>query len=373
MLGITVVNRRATIVGWGKCVPPISLSNSDLERLMETSNDWIVERTGIHNRQLTHVETTDMAELAALRALACAGLDAADLDLVVVATCTPEILCPSVAAMVQDRIGAKNAGAFDLNAACSGFVYGTSVVSGMIESGFAERVLLIGAEKLHFAMDYRDRGTAILFGDGAGAAVFTASTAGDGVLAVDLGADGGKGGTMLIRSMGSRGEPSATNDPEIHSLHFEGQAVFKIAVQGISASASRVLERAGITADDVDLVVPHQANARIIDSATRRLGIDTSRVFVNIDNLGNTAAASIPMAVSDALDAGRVAEGDTVVLTAFGGGVTWGSIALRWGERTKPLGVHEGELPPTDMTCFDLLKDNLEFYSSLHLDEPPVV
>tara|TARA_B100000700_G_scaffold324745_1_gene431701 strand:- start:891 stop:1994 length:1104 start_codon:yes stop_codon:yes gene_type:complete len=365
--------RRATITGWGKCVPPISLSNADLERFMETSDEWIVERTGIRNRQLSHVENTDLAELAALRALACAGLEASELDLVVVATCTPELLCPSVAAMVQDRIGATNAAAFDLNAACSGFVYGTSVVAGMVESGFAERVLLVGAEKLHYAMDYRDRGTAILFGDGAGAAVFEPSSDGDGVLAVDLGADGGKGGTMLIRSMGSRGEPSFTNDPAVFGLHFEGQAVFKIAVQGISASAARVVERAGLATDDIDLVVPHQANARIIDSATRRLGIDSSRVFVNIDNLGNTAAASIPMAISDALDAGRVKAGDHVILTAFGGGVTWGSIALRWGSRTDPVGVHEGELPDTDQNCFELLRDNLDFYAPLHIDKPPVV
>jgi len=367
-----LVTRRATITGWGKCVPPISLSNADLERLMDTSDEWIMERTGIRNRQLAHVETTDMAELAARRALACAGLEASDLDLVVIATCTPELLCPSVAAMVQDRIGATNAAAFDLNAACSGFVYGTSVVASMVESGFAERVLLVGAEKLHYAMDYRDRGTAILFGDGAGAAVFEPSTDGDGVLSVDLGADGGKGGTMVIRSMGSQGEPSPTNDPERFRLHFEGQAVFKIAVQGISASAARVLDRAGLTADDVDLVVPHQANARIIDSATRRLGIEGDRVFVNIGDLGNTAAASIPMAINDALAAGRVSAGDTVVLTAFGGGVTWGSIALKWGARTQPVAVHEGELPPSDMDCFDLLRDNLDFYAGLHADEPPV-
>ncbi len=366
------MSRRAAITGWGKCVPPVSLSNADLEQLMDTSDEWIKERTGISNRQLSHVEMTDLAELAARRALACSGLDAEEIDLVVVATCTPEILCPSVAAMVQDRIGATNAGAFDLNAACSGFVYGTSVVAGMIESGFVDKVLLVGAEKLHFAMDYRDRGTSILFGDGAGAAVFEPSEDGAGVMAVDLGADGGKGGTMLIRCMGSMGEPSPTNDPEVHRLHFEGQAVFKIAVQGISASASRVLDRAGLTADDVDLVVPHQANARIIDSATRRLGIDQSRVFVNIGNLGNTAAASIPMAISDALDSGRVSPGDTVVLTAFGGGVTWGSIALTWGDRTEPVGVHEGELPPTDMTCFDLLQDNLDFFAPLHADDPPV-
>ena len=366
------MSRRAVITGWGKCVPPVSLSNADLETLMDTNDEWIGERTGIRNRQLSHVEMSDLAELAARRALACSGLDADEIDLVVVATCTPEILCPSVAAMVQDRIGASNAAAFDLNAACSGFVYGTSVVASMIESGYADKVLLVGAEKLHFAMDYRDRGTAILFGDGAGAAVFEPSEDGAGVLAVDLGADGGKGGTMVIRSMGSAGEPQATNDPEKYRLYFEGQAVFKIAVQGISGSAARVLERAGLTADDVDLVVPHQANARIIDSATRRLGIEEERVFINIADLGNTAAASIPMALSDALDAGRISAGDTVVLTAFGGGVTWGSIALTWGDRTEPVGVHEGELPPTDMTSLDLLQQNLEFYAPLHADDPPI-
>ena len=363
---------RAVITGWGRCVPPVTLSNADLERLMDTSDEWIVQRTGIHNRRISHVETTDMAELAGRRAMACAGLEADEIDLVVVATCTPELLCPSTAAMVQDRIGATRSAAFDLNAACSGFVYGTSVVAGLIQAGFAEKVLLIGAEKLHYAMDYRDRGTSILFGDGAGAAVFEPSEDGAGVLAVDLGADGGKGSTMLIRSMGSQGEPGPTNDPEVYRLHFEGQAVFKIAVQNISASATRVLERAGLTVDDVDLVVPHQANARIIESATRRLGIDADRVFMNIGELGNTAAASIPMAVSDALDAGRVGPGDTIVLTAFGGGVTWGSIALRWGDRTEPAGDHEGELPETDISVFDLLRENLDFYAPLHADEPPI-
>ena len=364
--------RRAVITGWGRCVPPVTLSNADLERLADTDDEWIVQRTGIRNRRLSHVEATDLAELAARRALACAGMEASDLDLIVVATCTPELLCPSTAATVQDRIGAIGSAAFDLNAACSGFVYGTSVVAGLIQAGFAEKVLLIGAEKLHFAMDYRDRSTSILFGDGAGAAVFEPSEDGAGVLAVDLGADGGKGSTMVIRSMGSQGEPGPTNDPETFRLHFEGQAVFKIAVQNISASARRVLELAGLTADDVDLVVPHQANARIIESATRRLGIEEDRVFMNIAELGNTAAASIPMAISDALDTGRVQPGDTILLTAFGGGVTWGSIALKWGDRTQPVGVHEGELPDTDMTVFDLLRENLDFYAPLHADEPPI-
>jgi len=368
----------AVITGWGKCVPPVELTNRDLEQVMDTSDDWIRERTGIGSRRIAHCEGTDLGEVAARRALAAAGLEPGDLDLIVVASTTPELLCPSVAAMLQERLGASNAAAFDLNAACSGFVYATANVTGMIESGFAQRVLVVGCEKLHIAMDYRDRSTAILFGDGAGAAVFEACESGDGqpgVLSVDLGADGTKGGTMVVQALGSRGDPYGALEPEDLRLHFEGQAVFKIAVQGIAASATRALERAGYGADDVDVVIAHQANARIIDAATRRLGIDGDRVFVNIENLGNTAAASVPMAIADACDAGRISPGDLVVLTAFGGGVTWGSIVLRWGDRVERLGTSEAELAPTEAGVFDLLESNLRFYAELHGRSPddPVV
>ncbi len=359
---------RAVITGWGKCVPPLRLTNADLEQLCDTSDEWIVERTGISERRISHVETTDLAELAGRRALACAGVDAADLDLIVVATCTPEILSPSTAAMLEDRLGADHAAAFDLNAACSGFAYSTSVVTGMIESGFARKVLVIGAEKIHYVLDYRDRATCILFGDGAGAAVYEAADddelgAGAGVLSVDLGADGAHGDSILIESMGSKGNLARNVDPDDARLHFSGQTVFKIAVQGIAGSAARAIERAGLTADDVDLVVPHQANARIIESATRRLGIGPDRVFTNIAQHGNTSAASIPMALHDALGEGRLPPGGLVVLTAFGGGITWGSVVLRWGDRIEPLGTHEGELPPTDASVLDLLQPNLDFFA----------
>ena len=363
------MTRRAAITGWGKCVPPVQLTNEDLERLCDTSDEWITERTGISSRHISHVETTDLGEVAARRALACAGVAAADLDLIVVATLTPEIPCPSTGAMLEERLGAENAAAFDMNAACSGFVYATSVVTGMIESGFAERVLLVGAEKLSYVIDYQDRATSVLFADGAGAAVFEPSESGAGVLSVDLGSDGFKGRTMVIRAMGTQGAPSAVNEPAVDRLHFEGQAVFKIAVTGMAASASRALERAGLGADDVNLVVPHQANGRIIDAATRRLGIDPDRVFVNIATHGNTAAASIPMALTDAIDADRVSPGDILVLPAFGGGVTWGSIVLRWGERTEPVGTCDAELPSTDSSVFDLLQSNLEFFAPLHVAE----
>lgn len=367
------MQRRATITGWGKCAPPVKLTNSDLAQLVDTSDEWIIERTGIRERGISHVETTDLAEVAAHRALAAAGLEVTDIDMLIMATVTPEITCPSNGCFLQERLGAVNAAAFDLNAACSGWVYGTATASSMIESGVAERVLLVGAEKLHWVMDYRDRSTCILFGDGAGAAVFEPSTRGDGVLATDLGADGVAGSTMVFSTLGTRGEITGVRDPFEHRLHFEGQAVFKIAVRGMADSVTRALHRADLSADDVALVVPHQANERIINAATRRLGIEPERVMVNIDTHGNSAAASIPMALADAVDQGRIGAGDLVVKTAFGGGVTWGSIVMRWGDRVEPIATSDAELPSTDRSVFDLLQSNRDFYAPIHrdIDRPP--
>jgi 3-oxoacyl-[acyl-carrier-protein] synthase-3 len=354
------------ITGWGKCRPPLSLTNADLEQLVDTSDDWIRERTGIGSRGMCHLETTDMAEVAARHALASAGLEPCDLDLVVMATVTPEISCPSNACVLQDRLGASGVAAFDLNAACSGFVYGLATVSSMIRAGFVRRALLVGAEKLHFVMDYRDRNTCVLFGDGAGAVVLEAGPDDTGVLAVDLGADGGIGSTMVFPTLGTRGELSPHRDPAVHRLHFEGQAVFKIAVRGMTESVQRALDSAGATIDDVDLVVPHQANERIIAAAAKRLGVPEERVVVNIATHGNTSAASIPMALTDALDDHRVSPGDLVVFTAFGGGVTWGSVVVRWGDRTTRLGTSDAALAPPTGDVFDLLADNRAFFAPIH-------
>ena len=357
---------RATFTGWGKCVPPVKLTNADLEQLVNTDNDWIVERTGIHERGISHVETTDLAEVAALKALAAAGLEPTDIDMLILATVTPEITCPSNACVLQERLGAVNAAAFDLNAACSGWIYGTATASSMITGGVAERVLLVGAEKLHWVMDYWDRATCILFGDGAGAAVLEPSDAGDGVLATDLGADGVAGRTMVFPTLGTRGRLSQNRDPFLHRLHFDGQAVYKIAVRGIEGSVRRAVDRAGLSLDDVDAVIPHQANERIITAAGRRLGLDPGRVLLNIATHGNSAAASVPMALADALESGLIGPGSVVVQTAFGGGVTWGSTVTRWGDRVTPLGASDAELPACDETVFDLLAANRDFYAPLH-------
>lgn len=362
------MTRRATITGWGKCRPPVSLTNDDLAQLVDTDDRWIVERTGIRSRGINHTQVTDMAEVAARHALAAAGLGATDLDQIILATVTPEITCPSNACVLQERLGAVNAAAFDLNAACSGFVYASVTASSLVAAGVKERVLVVGAEQLHWVMDYWDRNTCVLFGDGAGAAVFEASDTGAGMLGADLGADGVTGSTMVFESLGTRHQLDEPRAPEWSALHFEGQAVFKIAVQGMAASVERALCRAGVGVDDVALVVPHQANERIVTAAARRLGIGPDRLMLNIATHGNTSAASVPMALADAVDAGRVAPGDLVVITAFGGGVTWGSAVYRWADRVTPLGVSDAALPPTEATVFDLLAPNRRFFAPLHPD-----
>jgi 3-oxoacyl-[acyl-carrier-protein] synthase-3 len=362
------MSRRGTITGWGKCRPPVSLTNEDLEQLVETSDDWIVERTGIRSRGINHTQVTDMAEVAAWHALASAGLGPTDVDQLILATVTPEITCPSNACDLQRRMGLTNAAAFDLNAACSGFVYAAVTASSLVAAGVKDRVLVVGAEQLHWVMDYRDRNTCVLFGDGAGAAVIEASTAGDGMLGADLGADGVAGSTMVFESLGTRRPLIEPRAPSTSALHFEGQAVFKIAVRGIVDSVTRALARAGVDADEVALVVPHQANERIVTVATRKLGIPAEKVVLNIATHGNTSAASVPMALADAVGAGRVEPGDLVVFTAFGGGVTWASAVFRWGERVHALDTSDAALPPTEATVFDLLAPNREFFAPLHDD-----
>lgn len=346
----------------------MSLTNADLEQLVDTSDEWIAERTGIRSRGINHTQVTDMAEVAAWHALAAAGLEPADVDQLILATVTPEITCPSNACDLQRRMGLVNAAAFDLNAACSGFVYAAVTASSLVAAGVKDRVLVVGAEQLHWVMDYHDRNTCVLFGDGAGAAVIEASDAGDGMLGADLGADGVAGSTMVFESLGTRRPLLQPRDPRTSALHFEGQAVFKIAVQGIVGSVRRALDRAGVAIEDIALVVPHQANERIISSASRKLGIPADKVMLNIADHGNTSAASVPMALADAATAGRIAPGDLVVLTAFGGGVTWASAVFRWGERVEALGTSDAALPPTDVSVFDLVAPNREFFAPLHDD-----
>lgn len=353
--------RTAEITGWGRCMPPNVLSNHDLEQIVDTSDEWITTRTGIKERRISHVEASELAAVACLRALAAAGKKPEDVDLLLVSTCSGDSIIPSTASVVQKRLEAWNAAAMDINAACSGFVYGIDVATNMIRGGGYRTVLLVGTEKLHHLMDFTDRTTCVLFGDGAGAVVLEPSDGETGVLATDLGMDGSVGHILEVPVDGTAGDRTPL-DPRKSGIVMEGQEVFRRAVVKMAESSARALERAGVGLEDVVLLIPHQANVRIIDATARRLGVDESKVYVNIASYGNTSAATIPVALSEALEEGRIQPGDVVVFTAFGGGLTWGSAVVRWGDRTTPLAVSDAELPPPTRDTMELLQANFDFF-----------
>lgn len=351
----------AEITGWGHCMPPNVLSNHDLEQLVDTSDEWITTRTGIKERRISHVEVSDMATIAGLRALAAAGKTPEDVDLLLVATCSGDSIIPSTASAVQRKLEAWNSAAMDLNAACSGFVYGLVTGTNMIRGGTNRTVLVIGAEKLHYLTDFTDRTTCVLFGDGAGAVVLEPTEEPIGLLASELGMDGSVGHILEVPVDGTAGD-RVHPDPAKCGISMEGQEVFRRAVTTMSESSARVLDEAGIDLDDVDLLIPHQANVRIIDATAKRLGVDPGKVYVNIHSYGNTSAATIPVALSEAIEEGRISPGSIIAFTAFGGGLTWGSAVMRWGARVEPLAESDAKLPPPDRTTMELLQPNFDFF-----------
>jgi 3-oxoacyl-[acyl-carrier-protein] synthase-3 len=326
---------RAALAGWGASVPEARLTNADLERLLETTDDWIVERTGIRERRIAGAgETTATLGIAAgAAAMKQAGIGPEDVDLLIVATTTPEQPIPQTSAFVHEGLGLR-CGAFDVGAGCAGFVYGLVAASLLLVGGGFERVLIVGTETLSRILDFTDRETCVLFGDAAGAVVLGAARGKDppGLLAWDLGCDGSAAELIQMRGGGSRlPTTAATVAAGEHWVRMDGAEVFRRAVRLVVASASTTLERASVGVEQVDLFVPHQANARIMGAAAHRLGIGPERMAVNIDRYGNTSAASVPLALAEAADAGRLREGDIVLSTAIGAGMAWASALLRWG------------------------------------------
>ena len=325
----------AGIIGIGCYLPEKKLTNQDLEKMVDTSDAWITERTGIKTRHIAAPDqaTSDLAYEASLKALAAAKTKPEELDMIIVATETPDYKYPSTACLLQAKLGAKNAACFDLSAGCSGFVYALGIGSQSIVSGLYKKILLVGAETLSRIINWTDRNTCVLFGDGAGAAVLGRVDDGYGVLSLELGADG-TGGEHLIQPAGGSRNPTTheTVDAYGQCVHMDGQDVFKFAARKMPAACKKVLQKAGMTIDDIALLVPHQANLRIIDNAIDRLKIDRERVWINIDKHGNMSAACVPVCLTEAQQAGRLKKGDNVIMVAFGAGLTWAGALLKWAK-----------------------------------------
>ena len=306
------------ILGIGRYVPEKVVTNQDLEKIMDTSDEWIRTRTGIAERRIADdtIDTSYMAVEASKKALEDAGISGEDIDLILVATVTPDRAFPAVACVIQEAIGAKHAAAMDLSAACAGFMYGMITAQQFIQTGTYKNVLVVGSDKLSKIVDWNDRNTAVLFGDGAGAVVMGAVSEGKGVLSFELGADG-SGGKHLYQD---------------EYVMMNGREVFKFAVRQLGDSCLRVLDKAGLTKEDVDFLVPHQANIRIMESARERLNLPQEKMSMTIEKFGNTSASSIPIAMVEELQNGRIQDGDLIILVGFGGGLTWGAVALRWGK-----------------------------------------
>jgi 3-oxoacyl-[acyl-carrier-protein] synthase-3 len=333
------MRRGSTIVGIGRCVPPRIVTNHELSKTVDTTDEWIVARTGIRQRHVVAdgVSTSDLAVEAAQEALRNAGVAADAVDLVIVGTASPDMLFPATACLVQNRIGATRAGAFDASAACTSWAYGVAMGHAAIASGTADTVLVIGAEALSRFVDWTDRGTSVLFGDAAAAVVLRPCSPDEGFLGFHLGSDGAGASWISVPGGGSRRPASHESvDAGDHFLKMNGREVFKFAVRAIPRAIEQVVATAGLSIGDIDCFIPHQANVRIIQAAAERLGQPMERFFVNVEQYGNTSAASVPVALYEAAEQGRIRPGSLVVFVAFGAGLTWGAAAMRWTHVAVP-------------------------------------
>lgn len=326
--------RRVKIAGTGSYLPEKRLTNFDLEKMVETTDEWIVQRTGMHERRVAADDqaTSDLALEASKRAIESAGLTPQDIDMIMVGTITPDTVFPSTACILQHKLGARMVPAFDLAAACSGFIYALSMARTQVASGAMDNILVVGAEVLTRVTDYQDRGSCILFGDGAGAAVLTPATDDVSYIVDTHMAADGSGGEMLILPAGGSRHPATheTVDRRMHYMVINGRAVFKEAVATIVRLVDESLERCHLQRSDIKMVIPHQMNARIIESAAKRLDIPMEKIFINLDKYGNTSAATIPIALDEAARQGVIERGDLIALVTFGGGLTWGSSLIRY-------------------------------------------
>jgi 3-oxoacyl-[acyl-carrier-protein] synthase-3 len=344
--------RRAHVTGWGSYAPSHVLTNADLERIVDTSDEWIRSRTGIRERRVAaaHETTASMGAVAGLRAIRTAGLEPDDIDLILLATLTPDYWMPSTAALVKEAIGNTRATAFDVMAACSGFVYGFATAQAYIQAGLAKHVLVIGAELLTRFLDYTDRSTCILFGDGAGAVVLSASDEPGGALGIEMTTEPQGAYMIWLPAGGSKAPPSAgTISRGEHYVRMEGNQTYRFATKTMATTALESIRRSGLQPSDIDLFIPHQANVRIIEAVAKGLDLPMDKMFINLDKYGNTSAASVPIALAEAVNEGRVAIGDNVTIVAFGAGFTSGAVTIEWTADPARGPIGEAAVRPEDV------------------------
>jgi len=351
---MSIQTKGAAITGWGKCLPPAVLSNADIATFLDTNDEWIFSRTGIRERRVSHVSLGEMSYVAAARALACAGLDGSKIELIVFGTTSYDDQVPNMASGIQRRIGADGCAAMDVNTACTSFLYSLSTATALIKTGVVKNALVIGCELISPFMDWSDRNVAVLFGDGAAAVVLQATDQEEGLLAERLGCYGDSREILRVHGMGG-GYAHQNRILGKTEWQFEGQEIFKKAVHGMATACAEALGKLGKGPDDVDLVIPHQANMRIIESVAKKAGVPMERVFVNVHRYGNMSAATIPVALCEALEEGRVKPHSLLLMPSFGGGLTFTGHVVRWGDRVTPLGTSDVQLPPAEKSALELV------------------
>ncbi|MCF2856107.1 ketoacyl-ACP synthase III [Pseudoalteromonas sp. SMS1] len=345
----------AKITGWGKAVPPAAISNDEISSIVDTNDEWIATRTGIRSRRVSHVSTAELATIASKHALACAGLDGKDIDLVLLATCTPSTMVANTASLVQKNIGATGAAACDTNAACSGFLYALQNATAQIQAGMIKRAVVVAAERMTWYVNWAKRDSAVLFGDGAGAVILEASTEPSGLMGTKTGCDTEDRDILHITNYGSdidKYKPVGPSD-----LLFEGREIFKRAVTGMSIACDDVMQKAQLNLDDIDVLIPHQANLRIIQAIQKKLNINDEKVMVNIDQYGNTSAATIAIALCEAVEKGLITPHANIMSAAFGAGLTWAASYIRWGERTTPINTCDYTFPVCEKSGLELVHE----------------
>jgi 3-oxoacyl-[acyl-carrier-protein] synthase III len=346
----------AAVVGWGKCLPPSILTNQDLATFLPTDDEWITSRTGMKERRISHVPGMELAVTAARRAIACAGMRGEDIELVIYGSCSNDETVPNSASGVQQRIRATQAASFDVNTACTSFMYGLSIGSSMIKTGIVKNALVIGVELISQYMDWENRNVAVLFGDGAAAMVLEASDQESGVVAEKLQCYADARQILRVRGMGTMYANLGVQFGQT-SWDFDGQEIFRKAVQGMTDASLDVMRRAGVTMEDIALLVPHQANLRIIDAVGKRVGASADKVFLTVQKYANMSSATAPVALVEAVEEGRVQPGSLILMPAFGGGLTLSAHLIRWGQRVAPLEISDAELPPCGKTALELVNE----------------